>query len=353
MKVLILAGGYATRLWPLTDKRAKPLLLVDGKTILAHILEKIPTEFETFILTNKKFEQDFKQEIQKLNRENTTIFCEDSLSDGEKLGALGAISLFLQDQKIDESVLVFAGDNILPELNVDDLLCQNDNAHIAVRSVPTLHDARKFGVVELGDALPFSKEGAGMDSLEKNPSVPSIRDSSLCKREQKSPLSRVRTFEEKPEHPKSTTVMTGFLSLGKDLLPILHAYAKKSPDALGGIFMELLAQKKEILATTVGGEWFDVGSFESYLDAHQKLQTKDVQCGENRKEIQNEFQGKVYIGDDCILENCRITESIIYPGCTLKNCHISQSVIDRDCVLSGLDINRKLIRQKTYLEGEK
>ena len=40
MKALILAGGFATRLWPLCENRAKPLLLLNGKTILAHILEE-------------------------------------------------------------------------------------------------------------------------------------------------------------------------------------------------------------------------------------------------------------------------------------------------------------------------
>lgn len=320
MKVLILAGGYATRLWPLTQKRAKPLLLVDGKTILAHILDKIPSSYEVFILTNKKFEEDFKKEVQKLGRSKATIFCEDSLSDGEKLGALGAISLFLKDQKIEENILIFAGDNVLPRLCVSRLLCGSDQAHIAIRQVESLYEARKFGVVEVSE------------KLENN-------------------LFRVKTFEEKPESPRSKWVMTGFLSLGKNLLPLLHHYAEKSPDALGGIFVELLRQKKEIYADKVSGDWFDIGSFEMYLEAHKKLQSQEVLQGEKVQEKRNTFQGKVFLGEGSCIENCRITDSIIFPGCKLKNCHISQSVIDQNTHLEKVDINRKLIRQGTNLYG--
>lgn len=316
MKVLILAGGYATRLWPLTEKRAKPLLLLDGKTILAHIIDKIPRDFEISILTNKKFEDDFNTEIKKIQRKHVQVFCEDSFSDGQKLGALGAISMFLKETNVEENLFVFAGDNILPALEVPHLICTEDTAHIAVRDVNSLYEARKFGVVEVGSN------------------------------------NRVKTFEEKPEKPKSTTVMTGFLSLGKNILPILHEYAQTCPDALGGIFVELLRRQKEIIAHKVRGDWFDVGSFETYLEAHKKLQKEDFKKGHRVQKEHNIFQGKVYIGDDCSIQSCRITDSILYPGCVLENCHISNSIIDESCHLSGLDLNQKLIRKGTSLLNE-
>lgn len=273
MKVLILAGGYATRLWPLTEKRAKPLLLVDGKTILAHIIEKIPLEFDIFILTNKKFQLDFEKEIQHLKRNNVEIFCEDSFSDGEKLGALGAISMFIREANITESLLVFAGDNILTNLDVSVLVCAEDDAHIAVREVDSLYEARRFGVVEIGSK------------------------------------GKVKTFEEKPEVPKSNIVLTGFMGFGKNILPILHEYAKKSPDALGGIFIELLRKKKDIWAHKVEGDWFDIGSFETYLEAHKKLQKDSFKKGKNLKTEENIFEGKVYVGENSTIKNCRITHS--------------------------------------------
>lgn len=321
MKALILAGGFATRLWPLCENRAKPLLLLNGKTILAHILEKIPADMEAILLTNSKFLADFQKELKFLKRENVEIFCEDAFADGQKLGALGAVSAVSREKNINETILVFAGDNILPELKIEQLFCADNQAKIAAREVSSFHEARKFGVLEIRNG-------------------------------------KVVNFAEKPFKPTSKTVSTGFMAIGKDLLPILHNFAEKSPDALGGIFPELLAKKKSVFAEIVAGDWFDIGSFETYLEAHQKLQKQDLLTNppnplcqrENKKnvlksrEINNKFSGKVFIGENCVIENCKLYNVIIYPNTVLKNCHISYSVIDENCHLEGLDLNQKLIR---------
>ncbi len=320
MKAFILAGGFATRLWPLTEKRAKPLLLLNGKTILAHILDKIPEDIETFLLTNTAFAEDFEKELAMRKRKNVHIFCEDAHSDGEKLGALRAISVALKEYTINENILIFAGDNVLPELDIEQIMCSQDEARIAVRRVGDLQEARKFGVVELVSEFEL-KNSKG--------------------------TQEVRAFEEKPTHPKSTIVSTGFMGFGKKLIPILHEYAQKSPDALGGIFPELLAQQKTVLATQVEGEWFDVGSFETYLSAHRALQKEPLKTGKNGEHWNNQYSGKVYLGDDTVVKNCRLSDVIVYGGTHLENCHISQCVIDENCDLKGLDLNQKLIRRGT------
>ncbi|MCF7830918.1 NDP-sugar synthase [Candidatus Gracilibacteria bacterium] len=312
MKVLILAGGFATRLWPLTECRAKPLLLLDGKTILAHILEKVPAHAEIYLLTNQAFEQDFRKELDFLKRQNYKIFCEDAYSDGDKLGALKAISVAITEFNIQENVFVLAGDNILPELDLSSLEVNEDEACLAVREVDSIHEAKKFGVVE-----------------EKN--------------------GEVVAFAEKPEEPKSKLVSTGFISIGKNLFDILHKFSTTSPDALGAIFPEFLQQEKRVLATEVSGPWFDVGSFETYLEAHKTLQESNCKRQENVTESSNKFSGKVFLGKNAVIKNCKILDSIIYPSVRLENCHISQSVIDEGCHLRGLDLNRKLIRKGTTL----
>ncbi len=320
MKVLILAGGFATRLWPLTESRAKPLLLLDGKTILAHILEKIPETTETILLTNKKFVQDFETEIKKLNRKNVNIFCEDSQSDGEKVGALGAVSLAIKEFNIQENIIILAGDNLLPDLKIEQLYCKPNQTKIAVREVADFHEARKFGVVEVDD--PSSTEMKAVN------------------------------FEEKPQKPKSKLVSTGFSSIGSELFPILHNFAKKHPDALGAIFAKFLKENKTVLAEKITGEWFDIGSFETYLEAHKKLQKENIKTSPNVIEKENTLSGKVFIGENCHIENCRIYNSIIYPNTTLKDCHISETIIDKNCHFEGIDLNRKLIRKNTKIISE-
>lgn len=318
MKVLILAGGFATRLWPLTEKRAKPLLLLDGKTILAHILAKVPADMEVFLLTNKRFQNDFIIELRKLGRKNVEIFLEDAVSDGEKLGALGAISACIDHYNIREDIMVLAGDNLLPGLSFSALVCREDNAKIAVRDVGDLHESRKFGVVE----------------VEKGSSAEQT----------------IIGFEEKPEKPKSTLVSTGFMSFGRKTLNALQAFAKKEPDALGGIFPELLKKRVEILAVPVPGKWFDVGSFDTYLAAHKQLDPEKENTIDGI--VRNsELVGKVHIGEGAIVENSVIVDSIIYPGTKLIDCRISNSVIDEDCHFERVDLNCKLVRRNTKLNG--
>jgi glucose-1-phosphate thymidylyltransferase len=100
------------------------------------------------------------------------------------------------------------------------------------------------------------------------------------------------------------------------------------------------------LATLVDGEWFDIGSFETYLDAHQKLQEESLLIQGKSREKNNKFSGKVFIGENCLIEDCKLHNVIIYPNTILRNCHISHSVIDKNCHLEGLDLNQKLIRSR-------
>ncbi len=326
MKIFILAGGFATRLWPLTENRAKPLLLLDGQTILAHILSKCDfiDPADIYLLTNNKFVQNFESELKNLELESVNIFVEDAENDGEKLGALGAISKLVQDEKIEDDILVLAGDNLLPDLDLNNLIGSSDQAILAVRDIKDLYEARKFGVVEI-------KESTDKKQTE-----------TLCE---------VIGFEEKPEHPKSTLVSTAFMFFGKTLLPMFIDFAKKEPDALGGIFPELLRQNQTVKAFKAESDWFDVGSFETYLSAHQLLQDSAVKISKNTRESGNDFAGKVFVGENCVIENCRLINCIIYPGTTLKHCHVAHTVIDKDCAFENVDLNQKLVRAGTALKG--
>lgn len=320
MKAFILAGGFATRLWPLTEHRAKPMLLVDGKPILAHILEQIPESIEVFLLTNSRFEKDFQRFLNSTNYK-AKIFCEDAYCDTNKLGALAAVSAAVEHFKINDDLLVLAGDNLLPNLKIEDLFPAEDSVCLAIKTVPSLEDARAFGVVEI--------------------------DSNLV-----NGLQKVKTFNEKPEIPVSRYVSTGFMGIGKALLPGLRRFAKKSPDALGAVITDFLARNIEVKASVVEGDWFDVGSYEAYLGAHKALQKRDILLEPGAEMEGCQCQGKVYIGAGARVKNSVLIDAVIYPNTVLEDCHITQSVIDEDCSFRGVDLSRKLIRQGTVLRSE-
>src|SRR5690625_7993050 len=116
MKCIILAAGYATRLYPLTKNTAKPLLEVAGKPILKHILEKverIDVIDDIFIVTNDKFYPDFVNWIYNnpSETEGTVIYDETTTNDN-RLGAIADIQYAIRIENLAEDVPVSAGDHV-------------------------------------------------------------------------------------------------------------------------------------------------------------------------------------------------------------------------------------------------
>ena len=324
MKVLILAGGSATRLWPLCENRAKPLLKINNQSLMEYSIEKIPREIEIFVLTNSRYKQDFQKELIRINRTDIKIFCEDRyLHSSKKPGVLGAVSLAVKTNQIEDDILIFNGDNLLPNLNFRDLIPKSNSGKLAVIKVETVRQARKAGGIEI------SRDFLG--DFEK--------------------FMPIKSIEEKPLNPKSKIINAGFMSIGRDCLTILHSFAKVSPDKFVDVFAAMIEKGKKIYALPVDGEWFDVGSFGSYLSAHKILQKTPLMQGQHSSTKSCKMFGKVSVGDNCQLKNCRIIDSIIYDNVVLEDCYISSSVIDSGCKLYKVDINQKLIRKNTILSG--
>src|SRR5438067_2326155 len=120
MKVIILAAGYATRLYPLTLTQPKPLLPVAGKPMINYVLDNLSAIEgidRVFVVTNAKFAGHF-QEWADNYRSATfqfTIVNDGSTDDSNKLGAIGDLHLVLTREKVDDDVIVVAGDNLFSE----------------------------------------------------------------------------------------------------------------------------------------------------------------------------------------------------------------------------------------------
>src|SRR5262249_6680305 len=137
MNALILAAGYATRLYPVTLNKAKPLLEVGGKPIIEWLfdnLRSVPGLKTTYVVTNAKFANDFSLfakvfvEKHSASAEATAgktadkpnmrikVVNDGSSSDDDKLGAIGDINLVLTREKIgNDDLLVIAGDNLFEQ----------------------------------------------------------------------------------------------------------------------------------------------------------------------------------------------------------------------------------------------
>ena len=115
MKCLILAAGYATRLYPLTENFPKPLLKVGEKTILDWLIDDIDGAGlvdEFIVISNHRFAHHFQEWAQGKEQKITVV--DDGTSTNEtRLGAVCDIQYTIDQLQLDDDMLVIAGDNVL------------------------------------------------------------------------------------------------------------------------------------------------------------------------------------------------------------------------------------------------
>ena len=115
MKCLILAAGYATRLYPLTENFPKPLLDVNGKTILDWLVDDIDTLGkidEYVVISNHKYAHHFEAWA-KTKPQNITVVDDGTSTNETRLGAVCDIQFAIDKLSLDDDMLVIAGDNVL------------------------------------------------------------------------------------------------------------------------------------------------------------------------------------------------------------------------------------------------
>ena len=162
MKCLILAAGYATRLYPLTENYPKPLLEVKGKTILDWLIEDIGSLADEFIVvTNHKFAWHFETWAQ----ERKIRVIDDGTSSNEtRLGAVRDIQFAIEKAALDDDLLIIAGDNLL-DFSLEGFIryAQQKNSSCTMRyREDDMARLRKSGVVTIGeDDRNAHREGDG------------------------------------------------------------------------------------------------------------------------------------------------------------------------------------------------
>lgn len=193
MRCLILASGFGTRLYPLTRDTAKALIEYKGKPLLTHIVEKIPHNIDILVVTNRKFEMDFRCWRENIDRK-VGIGVEDVWTEKQKKGALGSLTFGIQQENINEDLLVLASDNYF-EFDLSQFVAAygGKNALVAVHDVGDKKRASQFGVVEV-------KKG------------------------------RIVKCEEKPAHPKTSLIGIACYLLPPRLFPILSRYHHEHPE---------------------------------------------------------------------------------------------------------------------------
>src|SRR5579872_2284240 len=194
MKVVILAAGYATRLYPLTLTRPKPLLPVAGTPMIDHVLDNLASTAgidRVYVVTNAKFAGQFQAWADAYHTAKTrldfTIVNDGSTDDRNKLGAIGDLHFVLSREKVDDDVIVVAGDNLFSErLDGFAAFARVKNAPVvAVYDVGSLEQVRKY------NAISIAHDG------------------------------RITFFEEKPQNPTGTLTAVALYYYPKSSLPLI------------------------------------------------------------------------------------------------------------------------------------
>lgn len=242
MKCILLAAGYATRLYPLTKDLHKSLLKVGGTTLLDFIIskiEKVTAIDEIYIITNAKFYTQLKNHVK--NNRSVIVLNDGTTSNDTRLGAIADLQFVIDTLKIEEDILVMAGDNLFDfELTDFYNFYKTVNSDcITTYEVNSVDDLRKTGVIE----------------IDEN--------------------KKVISFSEKPENPKSNLAVPPFYIYKKETLPLIKQYLAEdnNPDAPGN-FIPWLIEKKGVCAYKFEGNRYDIGSLESYEKAKMEFRNR-------------------------------------------------------------------------------
>lgn len=173
MKALILAAEYATRLFPLTKDRPKALLPIADIPIINYIVDDIvtiPDINEIIIVSNHKFAKHFEKwkiEAEKSYDLNFTVVDDNTVSDDDKLGAIGDIQFVIDQLNIDEEMLIVAGDNIFTYDLIDayNYYKEHDTDIVLAQRNDDIEELRRFAVIEVD-------ENKIVTNLEEKPEYP-------------------------------------------------------------------------------------------------------------------------------------------------------------------------------------
>jgi glucose-1-phosphate thymidylyltransferase len=241
MQVLILAAGYATRLYPLTLNQPKPLLSVGGKPMLEHVIDHLApvTDLgEIFIVTNQKFVTHFTDWAAKYRREKAKldfkIVNDGSTSDADKLGAIGDLHLVITKENVTGDLVVVAGDNLFDSSLAPfvEFCRQKKTTVLAVYDVGDLEAIKKYNSITL--------DAAG----------------------------KITFFEEKPKNPTSTLTGIALYYFPAEVVQMVKTYIAEgnNPDQPGRL-IQWLYPRVPVHTWTVPGRWFDIGSKETLEEA--------------------------------------------------------------------------------------
>jgi glucose-1-phosphate thymidylyltransferase len=244
MQAIVLAGGFAKRLQPISTHTPKPLLKVGSKAIVDYVIDKILDVEEVsriLVSINLRFKEQFEEWLKSRNLSNASLIVEPSLREEEKPGAVAALAKITDS--VNDDCLVVAGDNLFTS-SLSPLMERFRRTGKTV-----------IGIYNLGDrelAKQYSTISVGSDG-------------------------RIIRFVEKPREPDSTLIGTAIYILPQSVLPRIREFANSSRDRDSpGRFIEWLHTKEATYGVALEGRWWDIGTIAEYTKVNRFMDDANI-----------------------------------------------------------------------------
>ena len=320
MHAVVLAGGYATRLWPVTRHRPKMLLPVGETTVIDTILDELETDDrieDVYVSTNERFADDFEEHVAQTDLQKPRLSIEDTTGEDEKFGVVGALAQLVEREGIaNEDLLVIAGDNLI-SFDVSDFLDffeERDAPTLAAYDVGSREKAKSYGLVDLdGD--------------------------------------EVVDFQEKPDDPPSTLVSIACYGFPADSVRFAeYLDGGNNPDEPGW-FIQWLVEHSSVHAFPFDGAWFDIGTPESYLDAVSWALDGEAIVSEDATFVDSSLGENVHVMGDASVRDADLERSLVFEGATVEDCTLRDSIVDSEATVRDLDLSGALIGSHTRIDN--
>ena len=294
MEAIILAGGFGTRLRPLTYTRAKSLLPILNKPMVYYLITMLPKEVNKVIFA-VNYRKDQIDEYLKNHNFGKEIIVND---EPEPLGTGGAVKF--AEKHVTGSFLVLNAD-IICSLNLDNMIDFHEKKNaVSTISLWPVENVSEFGVVDMKD------DGNVIGFVEKP----------------------------KPEDAPSDLINAGAYFLEPEVLDYIETGRLVSMEK--EIFPQIITDTGKFFGFEFKGYWIDVGRIQSYIDAH-KLLLKNLKliysegndCEINGKLTKSSIGSNVFIGENSnlgstiVFDNVKIGKNVVLNNCVIgENCRI-------------------------------
>ena len=330
MEAIILAGGFGTRLRPLTYSRAKSLLPIMNKPMITYLLESLPKSVDKVILAVNYRKNQLEEFFEKYDTDKEIIINDEP----EPLGTGGAVKF--AESHLSDTFFVLNSD-IICSVDLNEMIkFHNKKNAFASISLWPVENVSEFGVVDV--------------------------NSDDC----------IKRFVEKPapEEAPSNLINAGAYLLDHVILDYIE------PDRLVSmekeIFPQIITDTDRFYGFQFNGYWMDIGRIESYQKVHNFLLKRSQQSNvigynsNNHGKINNSIIGdNVYIGSNShidssiILDNVKINDdikisnSVIGENVQIHNNAILDSVVigDNELISSNSSLTKQIVWTQSIPEG--